>query len=323
MSVLLQEPEIEKSTSPLPDFKHHSRSRQPYVIYCLAIALVPVIAAIAALLIARSSWYIRHQNNSYIAISDYAFTLRDYNCDVVIFGDSSAMTGISPAVIEAVTSLRTCNIAQPIPVLAITGNLALDTYLKNNTRPRFLVFQFTPPNFSSKGPNGTLDGEGALQLVRHKLDLQTCLLFTRHVVQALDFSEFILRTALLGRDRAKGTYDRSWAEIRATHGLFTAPGPPLENCGASLEMREPNPAWVRQLRSEYSQQGTHVLIYAAPLPACDITYDYYSKALAQYTDDRLQLFSIHMFNEANHFTREGAELNSKHIARDIVRALRE
>jgi hypothetical protein len=65
------------------------------------------------------------------------------------------------------------------------------------------------------------------------------------------------------------------------------------------------------------------LIYAAPLPECDITYDYYSKALAQFTDDRLQQFSIHMFNEPNHFTREGAELNSKHIARDIVRALRE
>jgi hypothetical protein len=283
--------------------------------------MVPILAVIGSFFIARSSWYLRHQRNSYLAISDYPFTLKNANCEVVIYGDSSALTGISPLVIEADTSLRTCNIAQPNTTLAIAGTLALDSYLKNNAHPRFLVFQFTAPDFSPIDSNGRLYEEGALQLVRHRPDMQTFLLFARHPMQTLEFSEFILRTALLEQDWAAGIYDRSWTETRTTHGLFTAPGPPLVKCAGGLEIRAPDAAWIRQLRAEYSQGGTRVLVYAAPYPECDGSYGYYAEKLSQLADNRLQQFAIGMFNERNHFTREGADRNSKRIAEDIARMI--
>jgi hypothetical protein len=321
MSAILRE--AEKSKSSESSFASAHRVRRSYVYYCLAIALVPVISVTSSFLIARSSWYVRHQRNSYLAISDYPFTLKNSNCEVIIYGDSSALTGVSPPVIEAATSLRTCNIAQPNTALAIVGTFALDSYLQNNARPRFLIFQFAAPDFAPRDPNGRLYEEGALQLARHKLDLQTLQLFLRHPIQTLEFSEFILRTALLERDWTDGTYDRAWTQIQTTHGLFTAPGPPLKTCVGDLEVRAPDAAWIQQLRSKYSREGTRVLVYAAPYPECDRSYDYYSQKLAPLADNPLQRSSIRLFNEKNHLTREGADLNSENIARDISRMLRE
>ena len=298
-----------------------SPARRAYIYYCLAIASVPVLAVVVSFFIARSSWYVRHQRNSYLAISDYPFTLKNTNCDVIIYGDSSALTGISPLPIEAATSLRTCNIAQPNTALAIVGTFALDSYLKNNARPKFLIFQLTAPDFSPWDSNGRLYEEGALQLVRHRLDLQTFRLFTRHPMEALEFSEFILQTALLEKDWTAGTYDRAWAEIRLTQGLFTAPGPPLTHCLGDLEKRTPDATWIRNLREKYSVGGTRVLIYVAPQPECDNSYQYYAEKIAPLADNRPQQYSIGMFNEKNHFTREGANRNSAWIAGEITRIL--
>jgi hypothetical protein len=321
MSAILRE--VEKSKSSESRFACAQRVRRSYVYYCLAIALVPIISVTGSLLIARSSWYVRHQRNSYLAISDYPFTLKNSNCEVIIYGDSSALTGVSPPVIEAVTSLRTCNIAQPNTALAIVGTFALDSYLQNNARPRFLIFQFAAPDFAPRDPNGRLYEEGALQLTRHKLDLKTFQLFLRHPMQTLEFSEFILRTALVERDWTEDTYHRAWTQIQTTHGLFTAPGPPLKTCVGDLEVKAPDAAWILQLRSKYSREGTRVLVYVAPYPECDGSYDYYSQKLAQLSDNPLERSSIRMFNEKNHFTREGADLNSENIARDIAGMLRE
>lgn len=296
-------------------------SPKSFARYCLAISLVPIIAVASSLFIGRSSFYLRHQRNSYLAISDYPFTLRNKNCDVLIYGDSSALTGIAPPVIEATTSLRTCNIAQPNTALALVGTLALDTYLESNTPPRFLIFQLTAPDFSPRNSGGQLYEEGALQLVRHRLDLQTLSLFARHPIETLEFSEFILRTALVDRNWSTDTYDGAWNEVRATNGLFTSPAAPLANCVGPLEVRPPDAAWIHGLRTKYSQAGTRVFVYAAPYPECDSSYDFYAEKLAPLADNRLQRFNIRLFNEKNHFTREGAELNSKHIAADIAKFL--
>lgn len=318
MTITLEKPVAAHSAATQRAATSSRPARKSFVAYCIAIALTPVIAVAASFLIARSSFYLRHQRNSYLAISDYPFTLKGTNCEVVIYGDSSALTGVSPAVIESATSLRTCNIAQPNTALAVAATFALDSYLQRNAPPKFLVFQFTAPGFSPREPNGRLYEEGALQLIRHKPDLQTLALFARHPLQSLEFSEFILRTALVDRNWTTSTYDRAWAAVRNSNGLFTLPVPPLRDCVGSLEVRSPDPSWIRELRAKYSRPGTRVLIYAAPYPECDSSYEYYSVKLAALVDNKLPRFPIHLFNEKNHFTREGAELNSKRIADDIA-----
>lgn len=285
--------------------------------------MVPVIAVITSFFIARSAWYVRHQSNSYLAISDYPFTLKNATCEAVVFGDSSALTGVSPEVIEAATSLHTCNIAQPSTTLSLAGNFALDFFLENNPRPRFIIFQFSASDFARRSWNGKLNEEGALQLLRHKFDLQTTWLFVRHPLQALEFSEFILRTALVERNWTTASYASAWAQVQTSHGLFTPPGAPLTGCVAHLELQAPDPAWIKQLRREYSQQGTRVLIYAAPQPDCDSSYDYYAANLVQLTDGGLPRFGVQLFTGETHFTPEGADLNSKRIAESLAGILRQ
>jgi len=297
------------------------RSRQAFY-YCLTLAFIPLVAVVASFLIARSGSYLPHQRNSYLAISDYPFTLKSADCEVIVYGDSSALTGVSPPVIESTTHLRACNIAQPNTALAIVGTFALDSYLQNNAPPKFLIFQFTAPDFAPRDAKGRLYEEGALQLARHRLDLDTLILFARHPMQTLEFSEFILRTALVDRDWTRAGYDQAWAQVRNSHGLFTAPGGPLKACAGDLEVRTPDAAYIAGLRSKYSRSQTRVLVYSAPFPDCDPSYRYYSEKLTSLADNPLRRFPIHMFNEQNHFTREGADLNSESIAQDIAHAFR-
>ncbi|ABF43411.1 hypothetical protein Acid345_4411 [Candidatus Koribacter versatilis Ellin345] len=284
--------------------------------YCVALALVPVVAVVASLVIARSQRFVQHQRNSYLAISDYPFTLTNVNCDVVVFGDSSALTGVAPQVIEAKTGLKTCNIAQPNTTLAVAGTFALDSYLQSNKAPKFLVIQFLAPHFSASFENG-LSTEGALQLVRHRLDFTTVKLFARHPVDALAFSEFVLRSAMFDRDRSGETSRRAWAQIEANRGMLTVPGPPLQSCIGENEQRNPDAAYISALRARYAKSGAHVIINAAPYPACDAGYDFYAKALAGVSDNSLPKFDIQLFNEKAHYTREGAERNSALIAGQI------
>jgi len=313
--------ELNETKAVHPETPAAPRPRRAFHFYCLTIALVPALAVAASFFIGRSSWYLRHQRSSYLAISDYSFTLTGQNCEVVIYGDSSALTGVAPHVIEAATRLRACNIAQPNTALAVAGTFALDSYLARNAAPRFLIFQFTAPDFSPLDWTTRLYEEGALQLVRHKLDRQTLALFARHPIESLGFSQFILRTALFARNRTTATYDRAWADVESSHGLFTVPSEPLAACVGPLEVRPPDSAWIRALRARYSRQGTRVFVYVAPYPECDGSFVYYSEKLAHLADNPLQRFPIRLFNEKNHFTREGAEVNTRRIAADIVAAL--
>jgi hypothetical protein len=312
-------PDSAQAKETLADAPRAQVARQTFATYCLVLALVPVIAVTASFFIARSDWYLRHQRNSYLAISDFPFTLRDQRCEVLIFGDSSALTGISPPVITAATGLPTCNIAQPNTALAIAGTLALDSYLANNPHPKFLVLQFTAPDFSGPEPHVELNEEGALQLLRHKPDAATLKLFATHPLETLQFSEYILQTALVDRDWHGVTYQRAWQSIQSTHGLLSAPGAGLQNCQSDIEKKEPDPAWISSLRSKYETTGTRVLIYVAPYPACDPSHGYYAQRLAGLTDNSIERYDIGLFSEKNHFTLEGARKNSLHIADDIAR----
>jgi hypothetical protein len=311
-------PEPAHAIEAQPDAPRAMPPPKTFAVYCLVLALVPVIAVTASFFMARSSWYLRHQRNSYLAISDFPFTLRNTRCDVLIFGDSSALTGISPPVITAATGLATCNIAQPNTAIAIAGTLALDSFLANNPRPQFLVMQFTAPDFAGPEPHVQLNEEGALQLVRHKPDAATLKLFAAHPLEALQFSEYILQTALLDRDWRGTTHQRAWKNIQQTQGLLTAPGAGLQDCQGNVEKKEPDRAWINALRAKYETAGTLVFIYVAPYPACDPSYDYYVQRLRLLADNPMERYDIGMFNEKNHFTLEGARQNSLRIAGAIV-----
>src|SRR3954470_19452921 len=79
-----------------------------YALFVAAIVLLPSLMLLLAVPIARTDWFVRRSQDLYFANLGDGLTLERGNCDVVIYGDSSALTGVVPAVIQEQTGLNTC-----------------------------------------------------------------------------------------------------------------------------------------------------------------------------------------------------------------------
>src|SRR5690242_12315625 len=97
--------------------------------YCFLLLLLPLLAIPLCIRLGCSDFFLRHGASVWVRSNDAVFAMHDRDCDVLIFGDSTAMTGIDPDVVERNTGFRTCNIAVTNAVLAVTHNLTLDHFL--------------------------------------------------------------------------------------------------------------------------------------------------------------------------------------------------
>ncbi|MGA2564133.1 MAG: hypothetical protein ABSF96_11280, partial [Steroidobacteraceae bacterium] len=98
-------------------------------VYVLAVVLMPLLFLLSSIPIVRSASFPALSGDPFLLNPDYAFSLKHVDCEVVIFGDSTAVTGVDPLTVHGVTNLKTCNIGQSRSALEILGTLALDTYL--------------------------------------------------------------------------------------------------------------------------------------------------------------------------------------------------
>ena len=76
-----------------------TRRLQPKV-FCAAIVLLPCLMVLLAFPIARTAEFALRSQDLYLTNLGYGLTLDHAKCDVMIYGDSSALTGVDPAVIE-------------------------------------------------------------------------------------------------------------------------------------------------------------------------------------------------------------------------------
>src|SRR6476660_8310345 len=75
-------------------------------VFCAAIVLLPCLLLLLAFPIARTEEFALRSQDLYLTNLGYGLTLDHAKCDVMIYGDSSALTGIDPAVIEQQTGLK-------------------------------------------------------------------------------------------------------------------------------------------------------------------------------------------------------------------------
>src|ERR1019366_8069768 len=137
--------------------------------YCLILVLLPLFAIPAFIALGRSDFFLHHRARVWGQANDQVFDARDRECDVLVYGDSPAMTGIDPQKVEEQTGFRTCNISVTNAVMAVTGNLTLDAFLAHNRRPKVLLVQLSPDGFQPGSTiwHNTLYAEGLLELLRH------------------------------------------------------------------------------------------------------------------------------------------------------------
>jgi hypothetical protein len=138
--------------------------------YCILLFLLPLLAIPAGICLGASDFFLRHGASVWVQSNDAVFQMRNRDCDVLVFGDSTAMTGINPDVVERNTGFKTCNISVTNSVLAVTHNLTLNRYLAHNIRPRVLLIQLSPDGFQpeSNSWRQTVYAEGMLELLPHR-----------------------------------------------------------------------------------------------------------------------------------------------------------
>ena len=283
------------------------------------------------LVLGRSDFFLHHGASAWVQANDAIFSMHDRACDVLLFGDSTAMTGLDPAQIEHATGLRTCNIAVTNAVLAVTDTLPLDHFLAHNAAPRVLLLQFSPDGFQPEAHTWTrsIYAEGLLELLRHGSPATVRSTLLHHPRETLAFTGYVAGYTAFHALRSLWTHLTGLSfkddRIRIRNGFFTPPGAPLTACTppehptAATDQNFPR-AFVHGIQQHYKQIGT-VLVNIAPIPSCDEDLSAFTTQLTGAASSGPAGLPVHLFNDSRHYTAEGAQRVSASAARQIEQSL--
>lgn len=267
--------------------------------------------------------YLRHIPFPYIADTGYGSRLEHADCDVVIDGDSTALVGVLPRIIEQHTGLKTCNIAEVAGIKMLNGMMVLDDYLAHNRRPKYLIFVFAPENLNPPAQWAFVsDFEGWFYRIRFHRDAR----FWRNTLHNPD--DTIANAELAFRNGVqwlpKSPLPPALANERDLNGGHVSEsGATLTRCSGDTVYRKPDSAWLSSLRNTYGVDGTHVLINVTPMPPCDEGLPFYRAHLAGLTDNAVDTLPIDNYTNSGrlHTNDAGTAEFSERIANQLVAAM--
>jgi hypothetical protein len=290
--------------------------------YVFLMLLIPALFLASSIPIVRSNSFPVESGDPFLLNPDYAFSLKHVDCEVVIYGDSTALTGLDPTVVSRATGLKTCNIAQAQSIVEILGMLALDTYLRNNAPPKYIVMQFAPETLS-RGRSDIFWAEGLTLLLRKKSLFEALPTFIRHPVEAYHFSIWAIKAKVASFIKPPIDFASTEAIFHSRGGLLILPKSAQTHCLNDIAYVQPTVAWVHSLKDKYANNGTRVVINVSPLPTCSPIAALVAAGTRNVTDNSLSLYPIGLFCDLDrHLTLEGAERASLELAEQLVAGTR-
>jgi hypothetical protein len=296
--------------------------------YLLIVLLLPFLAIPAFILLGRSDFFIHHGASVWVQANDAIFSMHNRDCDVVIFGDSTAMTGINPDVVQNRTGYKTCNISVTNAVLAVTNNLTLDHFLAHNQRPRILLVQLSPDDFQLENHawNRTIYAEGLLELLRHDSPAAIRHTLLTHPQESVAFAGYAAGFSAYYAIKAVWfhvTHLRPEEDtVQVQNGFFSPPARPRTFCDPAAALEDPTQgafprSLVQNFQNAYAPQTDVVLVNVAPIPACDQNLAAYSAELEGVTSNALLPLPIGLFNDERHYTANGSNVVSRLVASEL------
>jgi hypothetical protein len=323
--ILAADDETVPLSVPAPPMTAREQSRR----YCILLLLLPLLAIPACIRLGASDFFLRHGASVWVQSNDAVFEMRDRNCDVLVFGDSTAMTGINPDVIERNTGFKTCNISVTNSVLAVTHNLTLNRYLANNIRPRVLLIQLSPDGFQpeSNSWRQTVYAEGLLELLRHGSPADIRRVLLTHPQESIAFAGYAagftayaaVKDIWFQTTRLRPEEDT----VTIRNGFFTPPAPPSIACEPGATFSNPQAggdfprSLVSEFHNEYADRSGIVLVNVAPIPSCDENLAAFSSELNGVTSNSLMPLPIGLFNDPRHYTAVGSAIVSRLVAQEL------
>ena len=299
--------------------------------YSVLLIVLPLLAIPAMIALGRSNFFLRHGASVWVQANDSIFAMHDRKCDVLIFGDSTAMTGIDPEQVQAATGLRTCNIAVTNAVLAVTENLPLDHFLAHNARPQVLLVQLSPDDLERESHvwTHTIYAEGLLELFRHSSGAEIRRVLWQHPSETIAFAGYVAGySAYYGLKSFWAHVTRTPMEekrIVIRNGFFTPPMAQRTSCEPADHKVDAGDrafpvSFIKALRGRYRDRAGVVLVNVAPIPACDENLAAYRAQLTGVTSNELRGLPIELFNDERHYTAAGAHVLSAEVSAEIKAA---
>ncbi len=150
----------------------------------VALILGPIVVLlVAAPLVVRTQWFARGAGEEWVRVLDYPYDVRNVDADVIIFGNSAAMTGVDPRLYERDTGERVAILPSNIHVVSVMNERPLVSYLAHNKRPRLIVIYLSP--WETGAPAPTVWPEGLVMLLRHGTVAEMVRFFVSDPAQAL------------------------------------------------------------------------------------------------------------------------------------------
>ena len=294
-------------------------------LYLLPIVAGPLLLFVAAFFIIPTTWFIQHSGNTYLENLAYATKLQHVNCPVVIWGDSTAMVGVDPAVIKARTGLTACNIAEFKGMALVTQTLLLDEYLEHNVRPHYLVILFAPEAmFMNTDWSKTPTFEAITYLVQTQPKKKVFRKLALHPVDTLGWAGLGLRMTLTRLYSHPASFT-TMHQRELHNGQLPVTGPPEVSCEKIPRNGVPDPKWLQSLRRRYSIGGTKVFIDATPTPSCDPGLPANLRVLPSLIDNNPYPtfpYDFYIKGDRLHVNARGATLLSNMVADQILTQMR-
>ncbi len=204
---------------------------------------------------------------------EYSFHIPHKNADIVILGDSSALTGIDPRLLSSQLGLTAVNLPNTLPSLRVVGDMTLKHYLATNQPPRLIVFYLSSWDLNySHEDAGTFLYDGEKMLAIHGGPHQIAAFAGRYPAMFIRFPIYfyaaditvILRNLIHRRHTADPAADADYISP-AVYPYPLQPDCKMQDVEKKVAA-EDNTAL--ELLSHYRTAQTNVLLYLSPLPAC-------------------------------------------------------
>lgn len=295
--------------------------------YVGGLVLLLLVTGVVGLYITTTPWFMHRDHYEGLRNFGYSRRVGSPNCDIVLWGDSSALTGLNPRVFERITGLTACNISEGTTIQSVVGSDdALRYYLDHNKAPRFLLSMWTPSDFHPDRPRGFASyPEGMTYVAQFENHPRMWWMMARKLRWLPKQSAWALTsvaddelTRLEGKQK---NFDaQRYRDERL--GWFPYPEPPETHCVRGAMKPGEIIRWadsVAAFRKKYSTPQTTVIVNLSADPDCDPSYDEYASTLQGLYDNKFERLPIGLYNNGDvHYTPEGAEYISSQAAKQIV-----
>jgi hypothetical protein len=306
--------------------------RQPSKSRLLLVLLsIPVLAIPLAFLMQLSPALDRRVDSDWLRVFAVPFTTRNQQCDIVIFGDSSAVTAIDTDMLTRLTGMSSCNMAQTLGDINVTGMDAFAQFLDHNPRPKVILIEFGVYNLHDPGDwaQKNYHLEGSIYDLRYESTRHWLRDYLTHPDDAFVIlkQSLFMGPKVLFLDTFKLTR-RIPVNERSVH--MPIPAVEMKSCAQWVGKDEPNPPdlkWIQSVRQQFQGRADVLLFNISPDDPCNDYWQQHSQLLQQawqqgLVDRRPDMYPVTLFNDPTspHYTAEGSERLTEETAAQILAA---